>query len=177
MITSDSLRKILELECKREYSDKAVIGGLDKYLHKQAGKIRQSINNRQLLAEFDELNLANSNYSSCDVSERKRWIMRLFDWLGKLEAKQAALTSPHPSRDSSKVRVTAVAKSHPLKKSEGLNSPTTIIKGITPRVATKFAKLNVRTIHDLLYFFPGGMSITARGNLSQNLRKERSRLL
>ncbi len=154
MITSDSLRKILELERKKGYSDKAVIGGLDKYLHKQAGKIRQSINNRQLLAEFDELNLANSNYDSFDVSERKRWIMRLFDWLSKLGVKQDALTSPLPSRERNKVRVTAVAKSHPLKKSEGLNSPTTIIKGITPRVANKFAKLNVRTIHDLLYFFP-----------------------
>jgi len=154
VITSDSLRKILELERKKGYSDKAVIGGLDKYLHKQAGKIRQSINNRQLLAEFDELNLANSNYDSFDVSERKRWIMRLFDWLSKLGVKQDALTSPLPSRERNKVRVTAVAKSHPLKKSEGLNSPTTIIKGITPRVANKFAKLNVRTIHDLLYFFP-----------------------
>jgi ATP-dependent DNA helicase RecG len=32
--------------------------------------------------------------------------------------------------------------------------PITIIKGITPRVANKFAKLNVRAVHDLLYFFP-----------------------
>jgi len=172
VITSDSLRKILELECKQGYSDKAVIGGLDKYLHKQAGKIRQSLvlslNEmktkelvQQLLSSFDALNLANSNYNSCDVSERKRWIIRLFDWLKKLEeVKQDTRTSPllkgkeTSLHERNKVRVTTVAKSYPQKKSESLDSSTTIIKGITPRVATKFAKLNVRTIHDLLYFFP-----------------------
>ncbi len=153
MITTDSLRKILELERKQGYTDKAVIGGLDKYLHKQAGQIRQSVNNRQLLAEFDELNLANSNYGSCDVDERKKCVMRLFDWLSKLEeVKQGTLTSPLPSRERNKVRVTVTSR--PGKRSEGLNSPITIIKGITPRVATKFAKLNVRTMHDLLYFPP-----------------------
>jgi len=178
VITSDSLRKILELECKQGYSDKAVIGGLDKYLHKQAEKIRQSLvlslNKvktkelvQQLLSSFDALNLANSNYNSGDVSERKRWIIRLFDWLSKLEeVEQDTRTSPLlkgketsfgiamslPERN--KVRVTTVAKSYPQKKSESLDSSTTIIKGITPRVATKLAKLNVRTIHDLLYFFP-----------------------
>ena len=50
----DSLRNVLELECRKGYIDKAVIGGLDKYLHKQAGQIRQSIGNRQLLGGFDE---------------------------------------------------------------------------------------------------------------------------
>ncbi|GAI07250.1 unnamed protein product, partial [marine sediment metagenome] len=153
MITTDSLRKILELEGQKGYTDKAVIGGLDKYLHKQAGQIRQGVNNRQLLAEFDELNLANSNYGSCDVDERKKWVIRLFDWLSKLEeVKQGTLTSPLSSRERNKVRVTVTSR--PGKRSEGLNSPITIIKGITPRVATKFAKLDVRTMHDLLYFSP-----------------------
>jgi ATP-dependent DNA helicase RecG len=155
VITTDSLRKVLELECKKGYTDKAVIGGLDKYLHKQAERIRQSIDNWQLLAEFDELNLANSNYSSFDLDKRKKWVMCLFNWLEKLEeVKQNTLTSPFPSRERNKVRVTTIAKSHPQKRSEGLDSSITTIKGITPRVATKFAKLNVRTIHDLLYFCP-----------------------
>ena len=151
MITSDSLRKILELERKKGYSDKAVIGGLDKYLHKQAGKIRQSINDQQLLAEFDELNLANSNYDSFDVDERKKWVMCVFDWLSKLEEVKQRNRSRVKTLDKP---LTITAKSYPRRKNAGLDSSTTIIKGITPRVATKFAKLNVRTIHDLLYFFP-----------------------
>jgi len=80
----DSLRNILELERRKGYTDKAVIGGLDKYLHKQAGPIRQSINNPQLLRGFDELNLARSNYGSYGVDERKRWMANVLGWLEKL---------------------------------------------------------------------------------------------
>jgi hypothetical protein len=81
----DSLRNVLDLECRKGYTDKAVIGGLDKYLHKQAGPIRQSINSPQLLSGFDELNLANSNYGSYGVDERKRWMTNVLGWLEKLE--------------------------------------------------------------------------------------------
>jgi len=148
----DSLRHVLELECNKGYANKAVIGGLDKYLHKQAGQIRQTIGNRQLLAEFDELNLANSNYASCKIDERRKWIMHVFDQLSKLEeVRRDTLTQPSPyvTRNA---RVTS--KVTPTKRSEDSDSPITVIKGITPRVATKFARLNVRTIHDLLYFSP-----------------------
>ena len=151
MVTIDSLRKILELECKKGYSDKAVIGGLDKYLHKQAGQIRQSINNQQLLAEFDNFSLANSNYGSSNVDKRKEWIIHVFDWLNQLEeAKQ--ISKPKEKILGKPPIVTA--KSHPRKKNYGLDSPITIIRGIAPTIANKFAKLDVRTMHDLLYFFP-----------------------
>ena len=151
MITTNSLRKILELERQKGYTDKAVIGGLDKYLHKQAGEIRQSVGNRQLLAEFAELNLANSNYSSCDVDERKKWITSAFDWLDRLE--EAKRINRLGTKTLGKPHV-VTAKSHLRKKGDGLGSSITVIKGITPHVANKFARLNVKTMHDLLYFFP-----------------------
>ncbi len=139
----DSLRNVLELECRKGYTDKAVIGGLDKYLHKQAGQIRQSINDPQFLQGFDELNLVKSNYASYGVDERKRWIANVFGWLDKLE--KATETN-----SSQKV----VASPPNQKRREGLDSPITIIKGISTSVDKKFAKLNVRTVRDLLYFFP-----------------------
>ena len=78
MTSIDSLRNVLELECQKGYTDKAVIGGLDKYLHKQAGQIRQSISNPQLLSGFDELDLANSMYGSYGMDKRKSWITDVF---------------------------------------------------------------------------------------------------
>jgi ATP-dependent DNA helicase RecG len=156
----DSLRNVLELECQKGYTDKAVIGGLDKYLHKQAGQIRQSLVLSlnevktkelipQLLSGFDELNLANSNYGAYGVEERKRWIASVFGWLDKLEK----ATKTNSSQQSVVSSQTAAAKPR-QKRREELDSPITIIKGITPRVANKFAKLNVRAVRDLLYFFP-----------------------
>ncbi len=154
METINSLRRILELERKKGYSDKAVLGSLDRYFHKQADRIRQSISNQQFLAEFDELNLASSNYGSCNVDQRKKWIMRIFDWINKLEkAKQDTLKSSPHSRTRNNVRAKTV-ESHSQKKSDALDSPITTIRGIAPTTASKFARLNVKTLHDLLYFFP-----------------------
>ena len=195
MLNIDSLRNVLELECKKGYADKAVIGGLDKYLHKQAERIRQSLVlslnevktkelTSQLLADFDELGLASYNYSSHSINERHRWVTSIFDWLDKLEKERTPIYHSEPfaschserseeSRDPSlapsvpsdpsyrqdqdsglQISVTAVAKSQPQKKNERLDSPITIIKGITPKASAKFAKLNVRVVRDLLYFFP-----------------------
>jgi len=146
----DSLRNVLELERRKGYTDKAVIGGLDKYLHKQAGQIRQSINNPQLLSGFDELNLAKSNYGSYSVDERKRWMANVFGWLDKIEIATETNSSQKSEDRSQKV----VASPHRQERGEGLDSPITVVKGIALSVANKFAKLNVRTVRDLLYFFP-----------------------
>jgi ATP-dependent DNA helicase RecG len=137
----DSLRNVLELERRKGYTDKAVIGGLDKYLHKQAGQIRQSINNLQLISDFDELNLAKSNYGSYGVDERKRWMANVLGWLDKMEKTTKKKSSQEPVVSSKR-------------RTEGLDSHITVLKGITPNVANKFAKLNVSTLGDLLYFFP-----------------------
>jgi ATP-dependent DNA helicase RecG len=145
----DSLRNILELERRKGYTDKAVIGGLDKYLHKQAGQIRQSVNSPQLLSGFDGLNLARSNYGSYTVDERKRWIANVFGWLDKLEKTPKKKSSQKSVVSSQK----AVVEPH-QKRREGLDSPITVIKGVALNVANKFAKLNVRIVRDLLYFFP-----------------------
>jgi len=156
----DSLRNVLELERQKGYTDKAVIGGLDKYLHKQAGQIRQSLVLSlnevktkelipQLLNGFDELNIAKSNYGSYGVDERKRWMTNVFGWLNKLEKTTKTNSSQQPVVSSWK------AEAEPgQKRREDLDSPITVIKGITPNVANKFAKLNVRTVGDLLYLFP-----------------------
>ncbi|OGN97625.1 MAG: ATP-dependent DNA helicase RecG [Chloroflexi bacterium RBG_13_51_36] len=183
----DSLRNVLELERRKGYNDKAVIGGLDKYLHNQAGQIRQSISDRQLLKGFDGLNLAGSSYGSYSLDERKRWMADIFSWLDKATettrgqgsgvrdqesavshqkaAREGPLTPPLPSRERNKTGLTVrgqgsrvttqMAATGPRRKRrEELDSPITVIKGISTGIDKKFARLNVRTICDLLYFFP-----------------------
>ena len=149
MISVGPLRDILELECKKGYADKAVIGGLDKYLHKQAGRIRELVANPQLLRSFDELNLANSSYASWDIDKRRKWIKSVFYWLDKLGKAKEGKSGIGVASGS-----VAMAKLPSQKRSETLTSPITAIRGITPNIAAKFSKLNVRTVHDLLYFFP-----------------------
>ncbi|HEU65045.1 MAG TPA: ATP-dependent DNA helicase RecG [Chloroflexi bacterium] len=147
MTEIELLRNVLELECRKGYTDKAVIGGLDKYLHKQAERIRHSVSNPQLLKDFGKLDLANANYASYSPDERKRWIANVLGWLDKLE-------KPVESCQMSAISRQKAATAPSQRRTEGLDSPITIIKGITPGVASKFARLNVGSVRDLLYFFP-----------------------
>ncbi|RLC60165.1 MAG: DNA helicase RecG, partial [Chloroflexi bacterium] len=147
----NSLRRVLELECKKGYSDKAVIGGLDRFLRKQEGKIVQDVNDRELLTSFNNLGLAKSNYSSWDVKKRKQWIATILQWIDEVEQTKGRKKSSTLASD----RLTVVAKTRQMKRvSYGLDSSITSVRGITTNTATRFAKLGVRTIYDLLYFLP-----------------------
>ncbi len=156
----DSLRAVLELEREKGYTDRAVIGGLDKYLRKQAVQIRENLSDPQLVRGFDALNLENADYASRTVEERERWISSVLRWLDELEqaGEEAATRRGVRDRPSSpplqKSEEPAATAGPRRKREDGLDSPITTIRGITPKVAVKFAKLNVRIIRDLLYFFP-----------------------
>jgi len=150
MADLDSLRNILQLECRKGYSDKAVIGGLDKYLHRQAGLFRQSVNDPELLASFDKLKLADSSYSSYSLEERREWIASILEWLDRWEKARRENVC-----DVTMPRKLSAAPPKPCLPAAGdIDSPLTVLKGISSKTASRFAKLNVRTVRDLLYFFP-----------------------
>ena len=56
-LNAEPLHKILELECKKGYADTAVIGGLDKFLHKWAAQAVDLITGSRQLERFQKLNL------------------------------------------------------------------------------------------------------------------------
>jgi ATP-dependent DNA helicase RecG len=158
----ESLRKILELERGRGYDDKAVMGGLDKYLHSRAVCIRQEIDDPQLLSELAQLNLGGSDYGSRSTDQRRAWIAEVLAWLHKLEATGEYSAGPRhvqdrrvPSsaRETSEIGMTEMSEVR-SEKTDLLDLPITVIKGITPNIADRFAKLNVRTVYDLLYLLP-----------------------
>ena len=147
-----SPRKVLELEHKKGYADSAVIGGLDKFLNKWAVQAIEAITEPQSLNHFHRLHLANSNYASFSKEQRQKWVNGVLGFLAEAEhladkrtkAKHLPIAHRPPSR--TKARETATGPS--------LNSPITTIKGISQNLATKFGKLGVSTVRDLLYFFP-----------------------
>jgi len=158
---TESLRNILDLERRKGYTDRAVIGGLDRYFHRHAEQLRELTKDPQLLEEFDALNLADSSYGSLDPEERRRWLADVTGWLERIErpvkeAVNGRRTQDRPARPTpvkKKPRVRAATGRRKRKEAE-LDAPITVIKGITPNVADRFAKLNVRVVHDLLRFFP-----------------------
>jgi len=128
----ESLRKILQLEQTRGYSNLAVIGGLDRYLH---GCLEKTEATEQVLF-LKEVCSPGFSYAALSENERKEWVERVLQQLAKVD-----VASKQPTG------VPSLAKG-------SLDSPITILKGISSALATRFAKLGVNTVEDMLYFFP-----------------------
>ena len=150
----ESLRKILELERERGYNDTAVFGGLDRFLHRWSGQAMESITSQQLLAEFRRLRLDDSKYAEMTPPHRQRWIEEIIAFLSRLgetPAEKAEIKPPKivgPSRKrSAKPKVADIATG-------SLEASITSLKGVSAAMAAKFEKLGVKTVRDLLYFFP-----------------------
>jgi len=148
----EPLRKILELEHKKGYVDSAVIGGLDRFLRNWAGQAIESITNPQLLNRLHKLHLVNPDYASLTKQQRKAWVKGVLNFLAEAEGMEGVKAETKlpsvASRPSSKARVPTTVVS------QSIDSPITIIRGISSSLATKFSRLEVRTVRDLLYFFP-----------------------
>ncbi|MCD6453236.1 MAG: ATP-dependent DNA helicase RecG [Dehalococcoidales bacterium] len=145
------LRNILELERRRGYPNRAVIGGVDKFLHYWSAQAIESVINPRLQARFRRLKLINSHYASLTPSQREQWAGEVLGFLIELE-------SPNSVKEISS-QPPAVPKSTPTPKplsavTGSLDSPITVVKGISLNLAARFNKLGVSTIRDLLYFFP-----------------------
>lgn len=157
-IDFDPLRKVLELEQAKGYSDTAVIGGLDRFLKNWSAKATASINSPAILRHLNELRLTNSDYSSLPLSQRKEWLAGVLAFMAdpdktemtefKAEAPRKNIKPAHPARRASSL-VKKVSST-----SNSLDSAITVVKGISDVLVKKFNKLGVRTVRDLLYFFP-----------------------
>ncbi|MFH1032201.1 MAG: OB-fold nucleic acid binding domain-containing protein, partial [Chloroflexota bacterium] len=149
-INAEPLRKILALESKKGYSDSAVFGGLDKFLRNWTAQARESIISTQLLKRFNEL-LVNSDYSSLTKDQRQYWMNQVLDLVSDIESEKDKVQSKPPS-----VISTPPPKPTPKRTlaEQSLDAPITIVKGISSVLESRFNKLGVRTVRDLLYFFP-----------------------
>ncbi len=125
-VTVDRLRRILEIEQARGYTDRAVLGGLDRFL-------------RNLISADPRLvSLSSTSYSALDNREREEWVRRV---LGQLDKGQGE-PPPRPRTASSNIV------------ERQLDGSIASLRGVGSNLADKFDKLGVRTVRQLLYFFP-----------------------
>ena len=145
------LQKVLELEQKKGYADSAVIGGLDRFLSRWSAQAAESISDPRKLARFQKLNLSNAGYAALSRPRRKELVDSILTFFAKSE-------DPEPPKVASvsppKAKARPARKPAPKGGGYYIDSPITTVKGIGPGLVPKFAKLGVRTVRDLLYFFP-----------------------
>ncbi len=117
----EQLKKVLELEQAKGCVDTAVMGGLDRFLHRRGQELEASLG--------QPLGLPSASYAALDQGQRREWVQAT---LHRLDIRDV----PEPDVK------------------ETLDAPITTLKGISTRLAGKFNRLGVRTVRDMLYFFP-----------------------
>lgn len=141
-----SLERVLEVERARDYDNRAVIGGLDRFLE-------------VLLAETGGLVRALKisppvRYAEQGKIERQKWVAEV---LRQTELLKSRLEGPRGPGGSAKGG------------GPSPEAPVTQLRGVSSRLARKFERLGVRTIRELLYFFP-------RRHVDYSLRRRISEL-
>jgi ATP-dependent DNA helicase RecG len=150
-LNAESLRKILEHEASKGYEDSAVIGGLDRFLRNWAGQAAESITSPAALKRFKKLNLQKAGYAVLSREERRDFISGIITFLTELESgdkKEAKTKKPSPAKTTAGPRVKRSTTS------QSVESPITVVKGISTSLAALFNKTGINTVRDLLYFFP-----------------------
>jgi len=149
-LNAESLRKILELESRKGYADSAVIGGLDRFLSNWAPRAIESLATPKLLGNFHKLRLANPGYASLTREQRREWTEGVLGFLAEAESAAAE------KAERASVVGQPLAKPRVSRREVGqsLDSSVTVIRGISTALAARFNRLGVKTVRDLLYFFP-----------------------
>ena len=155
------LQQVLDQEARGGFRDRAVIGGLDRFL-----------SNLQAAGESDSP-LPRPSYRSLAPERRSDWAQQFLLWLAGAAVPAAAqadaqrpakrtTVGPRPPKAAGQTKV-ASARAAALSKAPArataqsqlsLSSPFVSVKGVRKDVAERLAKLGVNTIEDALYFFP-----------------------
>jgi len=145
-----TLHKILELEAEKGYRNVAVVGGLDRYLERWSGEFP-----RDLLPGI---------YADLDAGQRGEWVDSVLRWLDGSDRRG---TAGPASRDvtGTEGEIKTKARARPRKNTavepktvgsiyQQLDSPVSVVKGVSEKLVPKFCRLGVETVRDMLYFFP-----------------------
>ncbi len=140
----EALLKILELERSKGYEDVAVVGGLDRYLRNYLKKAKDSGES----SSASRICPPDFSYAALTRDQRQQWA----------EKTRRRLTEGPASEESPVKKLSAgpapVKQAPPTPPGVTLDSPITAVKGVGPSTGPRFARLGVRTIREMLYFFP-----------------------
>ncbi len=165
-----NLRKFLNLEIKRNFDNRAIVGGLDKInpvwrqdaqLYGVSSEMKDEISNR--LLAYSDLPIEDRSQSISDM-------LKLLDEIpGGLSPSAEQIQKPSvelPDRQKSQLQAEvsgSIAPEFSQQKSlvfntsmhgAGLDAPLTVVQGVGPAKASMFKSMGLNTLEDLLYFFP-----------------------
>ena len=133
---------VLNLEVRNGFTDRAVIGGLDRLIERWTVEAGISADLRKLL-------LSSTGYTRKTPAERKRWVEEVLQMV-----QEGGKRSPSRKASPSLCKTDAVENQGTAQLDELLDGPITALKGVGENTAKRLSKLGVNTIRDIIYFFP-----------------------
>ena len=140
---TETFHRILRLEEERGYDDRAVMGGLDRFL----AAWRQELEGEPqaaLLDHLTRLGVFQGSYASRTVEERGAWARRV----------REELTAAPDASAKTKAAAYRPRKPRPVPAGHSLDRPASVLPGVGPSVASKLEAVGVHTVGDLLRHYP-----------------------
>ncbi len=126
---------ILELERSRGFDNKAVSGGLDKFL----GRWQEESGAQTLLHLLEEAQLLSTPYVTLSIDARAKWVEKARSLsLDSSDSSPSVTPAKRPSTDSS----------------IPTDRPVNVLRSVTSRTAAPLKKLGLETVGDLIRLFP-----------------------
>ena len=153
---ADAFQNILKLEESRGFDNKAVMGGLDRFVARWAAEMAAQ-------APDDETFLLKESYDSMSADMRAEWIAQWREALGAAAtAKPAALTPRKATNKKALPEKKTGNKAPPKEKTVyktppaevTIDAPVDRLRGVDTKLSARLKRLDVETIRDLLYLFP-----------------------
>jgi ATP-dependent DNA helicase RecG len=168
----DKLTKILQLEQEQGYRDKAVIGGLGRFADAWREQAEREVENQTWVDDIADQMRAYSHLTIYDdrraglealraaLQTRDQSVERLRPAMAPASTPRREPASGQTGRSPDVATRIQRKDSRPIQKSEvklediGLSSPINVLSGIGPTQSKRLSRLGLRTIRDMLYFFP-----------------------
>ena len=90
----DKLGKVLEYERQRGFDNRAVTGGLDRFLEKWAAQARRATTHPMVRSGLSRMGLSRPAYDAMPPPDRARWVERVLLWSEGLEDRGPSRSGP-----------------------------------------------------------------------------------
>jgi len=142
------------LESRSGYANRAVIGGLDKYVARWVSHYLPGHDFSISCPQLKTLLLNPPAYAERNIGERQKWVRLILQELDRVR-RSAAIPAQAVKAPAQEARVKVLKKPGPGPAAAGsLDKPAADIKGVGQTVAARLARLGIQSVRDLLYFFP-----------------------
>ena len=149
------LTKILDLEQANGFADKAVVGGLDRFLQRWAESLETFLGQEGLIQQ-----MVHSSYGEMSPAQRAQWADRWRSFLnsddppGSSEPEEGLRTPASVVAPPTQVK--PPTKPHYRAPPAGVtvDAPVDRLRGVDTKMSARLKRLEVTTVRDLLYLFP-----------------------